>query len=108
MIRVDYYPRGHRITIKGHAGSAEPGKDLICCAASAYAHALQYNIEFLANKGWMEDVWIRMDPGNADIACLPIPEKRNLTTFLINSLCMGFFLLEADHPEHVVCKVHDD
>lgn len=108
MIRVDFYPSNHRITVTGHADSAEPGRDLVCCAASAYAYALQYNMEYLNDKGWMENVQIRMDPGDVVIACLPVPEKKNIVTLLFNSLCMGFFILEADYPDYVVCKVHDD
>ena len=107
MIRVDYYPADHRLTVKGHANSAPRGEDLICCAASAYMYALQYNVEFLYDKGWMTDIYVRMDPGDTEIRCNPIEDKSHMTTMLFNWMSMGFFILEADHPDYVVCKVHD-
>ena len=37
MIEVTYYREHNRLTVKGHARSAEPGRDLICAACSILA-----------------------------------------------------------------------
>ena len=33
MIHAVYYKKYHRVTVKGHAHSAEKGRDLVCAAA---------------------------------------------------------------------------
>lgn len=44
MIEVIYetrYPAEFLLEMSGHAGAGEPGKDLVCCAASMMGYALE-------------------------------------------------------------------
>lgn len=44
MIKVIYetcFPAKFRLEMSGHAGAGEPGKDLVCCAASMMGYALE-------------------------------------------------------------------
>ena len=61
MIRVVFTDR--RMTVQGHAGYAEKGKDVVCAAVSALVYAL---IATLEETGNMRESVIR--PGYATVA----------------------------------------
>lgn len=98
MIRV-YYSRGeveHELTINGHAGYAEYGKDIVCAGVSAIAFAL---------LGWLEnnqDELTEMDElmvedGQVYIACAG---SDNVNTAFQVAL-MGFIQIARQYPECV-------
>ena len=101
MIRV-YYSRGegeHELTINGHAGSAEYGKDIVCAGVSAIAFAL---------LGWLEnnqeeltemDELIAED-GQVYIACAGSDEVS--TAFEV--ALMGLIQIARQYPECVDIK----
>ena len=41
---------------KGHAGSAEAGKDLVCCAVSTLIQTLSRNMEVALERGELQDL----------------------------------------------------
>ena len=51
MIRAEYSARELRLQVRGHAGSADPGRDLICAAASALLLALREELLALEEAG---------------------------------------------------------
>ena len=51
MIHAVYYKKYHRVTVKGHAHSAEKGRDLVCAAASMLVSTLAANVAQLHTKG---------------------------------------------------------
>ena len=61
MIRVVFTDR--RMTVQGHAGYAEKGKDIVCAAVSALVYAL---IATLEEAGNIRETVIR--PGYATVA----------------------------------------
>ena len=77
------------VTLKGHAGSAEYGKDLVCAAVSALALTLAANVENL------EGAEILLEPGNSRISCSPDAAG------MFDCICKGFQLLAEKFPEHV-------
>lgn len=77
------------VTLKGHAGSAEYGKDLVCAAVSALALTLAANAEDL------EEAEILLEPGNSRISCSPDAAG------MFDCICKGFQLLAEKFPEHV-------
>lgn len=41
MTKVHYYPKTLDLIVKGHAGQAEKGEDLVCAACSTLANTLE-------------------------------------------------------------------
>lgn len=54
MITVHVWPGIPHIKIEGHALSAEPGKDLVCCAASTIAYTLANYLDKTIGSDRME------------------------------------------------------
>lgn len=77
------------VTLKGHAGSAEYGKDLVCAAVSALALTLAANVE------GKENAEVSLQPGNSRISCTPDAAG------VFDCICKGFQLLAERFPEHV-------
>ena len=77
------------VTLKGHAGSAEYGKDLICAAVSALALTLAANVE------GKEHAEVSLQPGSSRISCHPEAAG------IFDCICKGFQLLAERFPEHV-------
>lgn len=61
MIRVVYTK--NRVTLRGHAGYAPRGQDIVCAAVSALIYAL---VAALEEKGSVREVQIR--PGQVSVA----------------------------------------
>ena len=87
MIRAE--AGGHSLRIWGHAGSGEPGRDLICAAVSALTLTLAANVE------GKEKAEIILHPGNSRISCTPDAAE------VFDCICMGFDLLARRFPEYV-------
>lgn len=98
MIRV-YYTRGegrHELTINGHAGYAEHGKDIVCAGVSAIVFAL---------LGWMEHNEDEIDDledliaedGQVYIACTGNDKLE--TAFQVAVL--GLIQIARAHPDYV-------
>lgn len=98
MIRV-YYARGegeHELTINGHAGYAEYGKDIVCAGVSAIAFAL---------LGWLENHEeeltemdeLMVEDGQVYIACAG--SDKVTTAFQV--ALMGLIQISRAHPEYV-------
>lgn len=82
------------ITIDGHAGYAEAGKDIICAAVSALTQTLIESIEELT-----EDVIEReLKTGHVDIYFKNLSEKG---TLLVGSFLVGISHIEEAYPNHV-------
>ena len=71
MIRAEYSERELRLQVRGHAGSADPGRDLICAAASALLLALREELLALEEAGRLSIRRLRLEPGLAEFACVP-------------------------------------
>lgn len=105
MIEVVYYRESNRVTIRGHAKSAEYGKDLICSAVSTLALTLRANIRYLEKAGFVVNPVTRLESGNAEISCLPKPGYRVCVRQIFMSVCVGFQLLGTEYPEYISYRV---
>ena len=82
------------ITIKGHAGYAEPGKDIVCAAVSILTQTLIKSFEDITAA----KIKYSISPGTADI------KYRDLTGSahtLLNSFFIGIKMLADEYPEYV-------
>lgn len=97
MTKITYEKRGglHRLTIEGHAGFAEMGKDVVCAGVSAIAFAL---------LGWLrnheEDVeYIQEDVGNGFIDIKFFSGKKAPEVF--EMALIGLEQIAVKYPEYI-------
>ena len=92
MIVVDV--RKDEITISGHAGYAEAGKDIVCAGVTALAQGLIKSVESLTSDQIQYDI----TPGRADIHFKDLSEAGRL---LVDSFFLGICLIADDFPEYI-------
>lgn len=92
MIVVDVRTDG--ITIEGHAGYAEAGKDIVCAGVSALAQTLIKSIEDLTSSTIQYDI----DPGRVDIKFKDLSEEGKL---LVDSFFLGICLIADEFPDYI-------
>lgn len=106
MIQVVYHRKFHRLTMEGHAGSAEPGQDLVCASASILAYTLADNVMKIAAGGHarMAPV-VDMAEGKTEIQLKPHSKYRSVVTMIFDSICAGFSLLAHNYPAYIKFEI---
>lgn len=84
----------NRITLKGHAGYAEYGRDIVCAAVSALTYSLQESI----NKLTDDTVGFSYAQDETVISFGDISGKGRL---LIDSFIAGIELISDNYPDNV-------
>lgn len=92
MIVVDVRKDG--VTVSGHAGYAEAGKDIVCAGVTALVQGLIKSIEDLTSDQIQYDI----TPGRADIHFKDLSEAGKL---LVDSFFLGVCLIADEFPEHI-------
>ena len=105
MIEVIYYRKYNRVTVKGHAKSAEAGHDLVCASASMLAYTLAANVASMADNGQVRQPIIKNNEGDTEISCNPRHNLKNTVTLVFDSICLGFELLSHDYPEYISYEI---
>ena len=105
MIEAIYYRKYNRLTVTGHAGSAEPGHDLVCASASMLTYTLAANVANMADNGQVREPIMNMDDGNTEISCKPRHNLKATVTLVFDSVCVGFELLAHDYPEYIKYEI---
>ena len=100
MVQISWRPESF-LQVRGHAGSGEKGRDLVCAAVSALVLTLAANTDRMVRAGWVTDPVIRLAEGSALIRCDPCPEYRAAAELVFGSVCAGFLLLAEKYPEYV-------
>ena len=105
MIQAVYYRKYNRLTVTGHAGSAEPGQDLVCASASILAYTLAANVANMADNGQVREPIIKTNEGNTEISCNPRHNLKASVTLVFDSVCVGFEMLAHDYPEYITYEI---
>ena len=82
------------ITVSGHAGYAEAGKDIVCAGVTALVQGLIKSIEDLTSDQIQYDI----APGRADIQFKDLSGAGKL---LVDSFFLGICAVERDFPGYV-------
>ena len=82
------------ITVSGHAGYAEIGKDIVCAGVTALTQTLIRSLENLTRDG----IKYEISPGRADIHYGNLSEEGKL---LVDSFFIGACLIADEFPEYV-------
>lgn len=86
--------RKDRITVSGHAGYAEVGKDIVCAGVSALVQGLIGSVESLTSDLIQYDI----TPGRADIYFKNLSGAGKL---LVDSFFIGVCQIADEFPDYV-------
>jgi uncharacterized protein YsxB (DUF464 family) len=107
MIKVKYaYDKDKRecsLLVKGHAGQADIGQDIVCASASILAYTIAQVIKSMEHHGDLaEPPIIELESGDATIVC------RAKDDYLFSEMMQDFFvirtgyaLLAHNYPQYV-------
>ncbi len=99
MIVVRYEREKCRLRICGHAGSGKKGEDLVCAGASTLAYTLAASVAALERAGKAEQVRLLLEPGCADIAC--VPKDPGAVGAAFDTVYRGFLVLAKNYRKYV-------
>ena len=107
MIKVTFIKnddiRSISLSIKGHAGQNEYGKDIVCASASILAYTLAQNISLslICNMSNIEHS-IRIAEGDTEISCKARNDHSYKYVLRIYEIILeGYVLLANDYPQYV-------
>lgn len=92
MIEVSVRKDG--ITVSGHAGYAENGKDIVCAGVTALVQTLVKSAGDLTE----DKIECEISPGRADIHYGCLSEAGKL---LVDAFFIGICMIADEFPEHV-------
>lgn len=104
MIKVKYNRRETVLHVKGHAGLAPAGKDIVCAGAStltftAVACAQDNQEKFMPS--------ITQRDGEIRIACSPGKSYVTPCRRMMDTIFTGFEILASDYPDFVRAEKED-
>ena len=97
MIVIHRYKNG--LSIRGHAGYAEHGKDIVCAAVSTLVQALIYSIDGLT----ADEIQYNIKPGMVDIKHGNLSAEAQL---LVDSFFVGIRMIADNYPSNVQMTEH--
>ena len=90
------------LTLEGHAGQAEVGKDIVCSAASILAYSTAQMVTKMQEEGKLKKrPHIRLEEGNATITCKPSKGHYAEALHIYSFAQTGYELLQNSFPENV-------
>ena len=104
MVRISFEQRNSKLTlkIKGHAGQAEKGNDIVCASCSILAYIVaQFVREAEYKRNLKSTPEIKLESGDTVISCEPtdniLYEMQNMYLFAEK----GYILLSNSFPQYV-------
>ena len=105
MIKVVYHRDYLRLTMEGHAQSAEKGHDLVCASATILAYTLAQFVENMKEAGQIRYPTLMLKEGYTLIDCNPPNKIRNAVKLAFDTVCAGFELLARDYPDNISYEI---
>lgn len=103
-IRIGYSEDGKRmiLSMDGHAGYAEPGKDIVCAGATMLAYALGQTLKDFYESGFLRhEPRLRYSEGAISIEAAPKKDCFGAVHIAFWCTLSGCRLLEHRYPEYV-------
>lgn len=92
------------LDVVGHAGYSSEGEDILCASLSVltytYAQIVKNYEREMADK-----ITIILDKGDAHIFCYPKRSARKYIKAALDTVTVGFKLLEFNFPEYVELQI---
>ena len=106
MIEVKFWKNKERgtvhMTMKGHAGTAPKGEDLVCAAATMLAYTLAQTMQFYSETQKLaRKPNIRLEDGNAYVVVTPKEEDYAEVLHSFWVVQCGIHVLAHNYPEAV-------
>jgi uncharacterized protein YsxB (DUF464 family) len=95
LITVTRYNGG--VSIKGHAGYAPHGQDIVCAAVSTLVQTLIQSIEDLCT----DTISYHLQPGNVEIKHDPLTHEAQV---LLDAFMIGVYMIANRYPKYVVVE----
>ena len=92
MIEVSV--RKDRVSVIGHSGYDQPGRDVVCAGVTALCQTLVGSIESLTEDA----IEYEISPGRADIQYGNLSEKSKT---LVDSFFIGICMIADEFPDYV-------
>ena len=90
------------LTIKGHAGQAEIGKDIVCASASILAYTVAQIVTNMKSLGCLKKPpTVKIGKGDAVVSCQPKEEYRSEAEHTYLVVQTGYELLAHNYPQYV-------
>ena len=90
---------GNRITIQGHAGQDELGKDIVCAAASILLYSMAETLQGYTHI--MRDLNIDIQYGMATAEVFPATGHEETCTAILDTVWNGYCHLAQTYPDYV-------
>lgn len=94
MHLIEVSVRKDKITVSGHAGYAEAGKDIVCAGVTAQTMSLVKSLNDLTE----DKIECEISPGRTDIYYGNLSEAGKL---LVDSFFIGICQIADEFPDHV-------
>ena len=90
------------LKVKGHAGAAEAGSDIICASASILAYTLAQNIKYAYAQDMLKyRPTIKLSGGDCNISCRANKDNLNEVLNIYLVIQTGYQLLAHNYPSFV-------
>lgn len=90
------------LVIRGHAGYAPHGFDIICAAATILSYTAAECVKNAAAQEWLKkEPIIILNPGYIEIRCAPTAEHSAEIHAVFTSLRCGFHILADNYPNYI-------
>lgn len=90
------------LSVSGHAGQAEHGKDIVCAAASILVYTLAQNLMRDRARGLYVEVRTSLFRGDANISCTAATaEEYERAKGIFSVILAGMELLAENAPQYV-------
>ena len=104
---MDEEKRSITLKVKGHAGLAEKGKDILCASATILAYTLAQNIKGAETRGLLKYVpTLKLREGDTIISCRAKDDEAYtelLYAYLFTQT--GYQLLAHNYPQYVAVEM---
>ena len=100
MIEVRF--EDNRMTVNGHAGLDEYGKDILCAAASILTYTLATRLLEIEER--VDDFETKIDM-QCVYACLEWSKTTIELAFLLHTVKTGFYLLQQQYPQNIGLEI---
>lgn len=107
MVNVTFEEKGNKLTLtlKGHAGYAEIGKDIVCASCSILAYTVASFVEEADRYGYFKsNPVIKLVSGDTEISCEPVDDLVTATKNIFVFAEQGYTLLANDYSQYVKLK----
>ena len=106
MVRIAYIPDQYRLIARGHAGSGEPGHDLVCAGVSALVLALREKLNQMEKAGLIRLKVAAAELGAAQFWCSPEKGSEELLAAVMDTVVGGMALLQKLFGEFVELRIN--